>query len=540
MILDKKVKVKINSKNINYFKKLGFESKIKDTIEINIEQLLKGSATKINVQCDICNTKKNISYKDYIKNISSGDYACSSKCASDKKRKNLIKKFGVDNVSKLDEIKKKKKNTCLIKYGNESYNNINKIKKTNIDKYGVDNIAKLNSTKEKVKKTNKIKFGYDYYTMKPDYKQEFNKICLKNFGATNYTKSKIFQQNVIDNIKEKFNLNNIIEYKNNKLIIECEKGHNFEISEYNLYQRTKLYNTEICTICNPLGSCSGKENELLNFIKNNYNYEIVENSREIIKPYELDIYLPKLKIAFEFNGLYWHNELYLEKNYHLNKTCSCENQKIQLIHVWEDDWIYKQDIVKSMILNKLSKIDNKIYARTCEIKEINDNILVKDFLETNNIQGYIESKIKLGLFYKNELVSLMIFGEATGKKSKNEDEYELHSFCNKLNTSTIGGASTLFKYFINNYKPKKIITYVDRSYSQGKLYKTLGFECVRKTEPNYYYVVDGIRKHSSNFSKNILIQEGFDTNKTEHETMIKRKLYRIYDSGNLKYIINLK
>ena len=163
--------------------------------------------------------------------------------------------------------------------------------------------------------------------------------------------------------------------------------------------------------------------------------------------------------------MWWHNELNKDKNYHLSKTEECEKQGIQLIHIWEDDWLYKKDIVKSIILNKLNK--NKIiYARKCKIKEIK-NDLYRKFLDDNHIQGYINSKIKIGLFYDDELVSLMTFGNrrvAMGKKSTNDDEYELLRFCNKLNTNIIGGASKLFKYFIDTYKPEEITTYADRSF----------------------------------------------------------------------------
>jgi very-short-patch-repair endonuclease len=267
------------------------------------------------------------------------------------------------------------------------------------------------------------------------------------------------------------------------------------------------------------------------------NIKTLKNNRKIINPYELDIYIPELKLAFEFNGLYWHNELNKENNYHLNKTEMCENKGIQLIHIWEDDWLYKKNIVKSIIFNKLGK-SNKIYARKCKIKEVIDNKLIREFLEKNHIQGFIGSKIKIGLYYNDELVSLMTFGNrriAMGKKTTNQDEYELLRFCNKLNTNVIGGASKLFKYFINNYKPQEITTYADRSFSQGKLYETLGFNFIGKTEPNYYYIIDGIRHYRFNFRKDKLIKEGFDPNKTEHEIMLNRKIYRIYDSGNLKY-----
>ena len=122
-----------------------------------------------------------------------------------------------------------------------------------------------------------------------------------------------------------------------------------------------------------------------------------------------------------------------------------------------------------------------------------------------------------------------------GKKSTNDNEYELLRFCNKLNTNVLGGASKLFKYFKNNYKPKEITTYADRSHSNGGLYKQLGFKFISKTSPNYYYIIDGIRKHRFNFRKDKLIKEGFEPNKTEHQIMIDRNIFRIYDSGNLKY-----
>jgi len=120
-------------------------------------------------------------------------------------------------------------------------------------------------------------------------------------------------------------------------------------------------------------------------------------------------------------------------------------------------------------------------------------------------------------------------------KSKNINEYEMLRFCNKLNISVIGGASKLFKYFINNYKPNYIVSYADRGYSNGNLYKQLGFELNSITLPNYYYVVDGIRKYRFNFRKDILVKQGFSKNKTEHEIMLERKIYRIYNSGNLKF-----
>jgi hypothetical protein len=113
--------------------------------------------------------------------------------------------------------------------------------------------------------------------------------------------------------------------------------------------------------------------------------------------------------------------------------------------------------------------------------------------------------------------------------SKNSDDFELLRFCNKLNTNEIGGASKLFKYLLK-MNIKKIISYADRSWSNGGLYEQLGFKFIKKTLPNYYYIIDGHRKYRFNYRKDKLVKEGFDPNKSEHEIMIDRKIYRIYDS----------
>ena len=411
---------------------------------------------------------------------------------------------------------------------------IEKTKKTLIDNYGVDNPQKSKKIREKTHNTNIINFGFKHPAQSLIIQEKMKKTNLEKLGveypAQNKNVIEKFYKSIIDKNLLKYKDLNLInlDYVTKKLTFKCDFGenHNFEIST-DLFQNRKKANIKLCTICNTkFTSMSEKE-----------FFELFENIKTI-EPLELDVYIPELKLAFEFNGLYWHNELNKENNYHLNKTEECEKQGIQLIHIYEDTWLYKQEIVRSIISNKLGKNFNKIYARKCQIKEINDNNIIKEFLDKNHIQGFIGSKIKLGLYFENELVSLMTFGNrrvAMGKKTTNQDEYELLRFCNKLNTNVIGGASKIFKYFINNYKSKEITTYADRSFSQGKLYETLGFKFIGKTQPNYYYIVDGIRHHRFNFRKDKLIREGFDSNKTEHEIMLERKIYRIYDSGNLKY-----
>jgi hypothetical protein len=404
--------------------------------------------------------------------------------------------------------------------------------KKSYEKFGTKAPGMNNEIKQKTIKTNNERYGGN----SPLNNKEIVEKSLKSFRETKINKN-------LDKYKAYKNISLVeVDYDNHVFKFYCNKGHEFDIDMYSFRNRKKI-DTEICTICNPINSFtnSGQELQLREYIQKFYDKEILYNDRNVIGK-EIDIYLPDLKLGFEFNGVYWHNELYKSNNFHLEKTELSEKFNIKLIHVYQDDWIYKQDIVKSRILNLLGKTSNKIYGRKCIIKEINDNKIVRDFLDKNHLQGFIGGQIKLGLFYNNELMSLMTFGrqrKSMGTKSK-EDSYEMLRFCNKLNTSVIGAASKLFKYFVDIYNPVEIVSYADRSWSQGELYKQLGFDLVHKTKPNYYYIIDGIRKYRFLFRKDLLIKQGYDPNKTEREIMLERKIYRIYDSGSMKFIYTKK
>jgi hypothetical protein len=544
MLISDKLIIRVHSKTISHYKQWYNNIKVGDLINISVNQLSKNSAVKVHVKCDICGNERALAYYKYNKNILKYNLYTCKKCFNIKNKKTNLEKYGSENY----RDKKKYKETCLKKYGVDNVSKLEdvKLKKqyTTFKHYSVLNPMQCELIKAKYKNTMNEKFNG--ILMGSDILKEkikttnFNKIGVENPFSSNGVIKKI-QKMRNDKTLNLYSQYNILSINDDIYTCKCDnnKNHTYDINSSLFYNRKKI-NTILCTICNPVGSFynSGQEIQLQEFIKKYYNF--IQNSKKIISPYELDIYLPDIKIAFEFNGLYWHNELNKNKNYHLNKTELCEEKGIQLIHIYEDDWLYKQDIIKSIILNKLNKTENKIYARKCIIKEVNDNNLIKEFLNKNHIQGFIGSKIKIGLFYQNELVSLMTFGNrrvAMGKKSTNEGEYELLRFCNKLNTNVVGGASKLFKYFVDNYNPFEITTYADRSFSQGNLYKQLGFNFIGKTEPNYYYVINYCRSNRFNFRKNILVKQGFDSNKTEHQIMLERNIYRIYDSGNLKYNI---
>ena len=287
----------------------------------------------------------------------------------------------------------------------------------------------------------------------------------------------------------------------------------------------------------PLHYCniSKQESELSEYIKSlvGDNNVILNNKQILDSGKELDIYLPNYNLAFEFNGLYWHNELNKPNDYHLNKTNECLKQNIRLFHIFEDEWLNKSEIIKSMIRNLLHMSNNKIYARKCEIREVSSSIS-KDFLNKNHLQGNCYGSFNIGLFYNNELVSLMVFGASRHFVGNGKVKHELLRFCNKLNTNVIGGASKLFKYFIKKYNPNEIVSYADKRWSNGLIYNILGFELYNESKPNYYYVIGNKRIYRYNLRKNILVEKyGCPKEKTEKEFCFEQKWYRIYDCGCL-------
>jgi hypothetical protein len=264
-------------------------------------------------------------------------------------------------------------------------------------------------------------------------------------------------------------------------------------------------------------------------IKEVYIGEIIQSYRDGL---EIDVYLPELKLGFEFNGLYWHSELKKYKNYHIDKTKYFEERGIRIFHIWEDNWTFNRDIVKSQLKNWLGLTNNKIFARKCILKVV-ENKDSKKFLDENHIQGYVNSNYSLGLYHNDELVSIMNFDKYEGRKKMNDSEWNLNRFCNKINTNVIGGASKLLKYFIEKNKPNRIISYADRDWSVGSLYHKLGFNLIKESNPDYKYIVDDKRVHKSRFRKSNLKISGI----TESEYTNEKNINRIWDCGKLKFEI---
>lgn len=283
---------------------------------------------------------------------------------------------------------------------------------------------------------------------------------------------------------------------------------------------------------------SKKENEIIEFLKNAGISNVITGSRDILSDNkELDIYLPEHKLAIEFDGLYWHSELKVSSEYHKQKTDECIAKGIQLIHIFEDEWVSKQELVKSRLKTLLHLTTKRLYARCCSCYVFeNENVSIKQFLDNNHLQGYARSDIQCIAYHNNQIVAVMTFTQnryGVGMKNMQQDNvWELSRFCTLRDTIIVGIASKLLKQFITEYKPTKIISYSDRRYSTGNVYLKLGFTKTKTTPVGYSYVVSEERKHRLNFTKSVLKEKyGCPDNVSEHEFCLQNHWYRIYDCG---------
>lgn len=494
-------------------------------------------------QCTFKNTKDG--YKDYCVNV---------KCKYDNRTKKTqltnLERYGVDNPAKLDITKNKTKQTCLERYGassnlHKNSNALQNVKSGLIKKYGVDSPLKCKEILNKRNQTCADKHGTTNF-IQSDKTKATN---ITRYGYENAMNNKEIQfRNSISNTKTanaefttKLSLygKEISLYKNSASYT-CLTCNNIITSTRQFINRRIFISEHPCTVCNPVNysrNTSVAEKEIQEFICTLYKGIVKTNDKTIIPPFEIDITIPELKLGFEFNGVYWHSELYKDNNYHINKTLKANENGYDLIHIWEDDWIYKKEIIKSKISHLLGK-SAKIGARKCKIQKLT-NKEAKPFLIDNHIAGYVPATYNYGLFYKDELVQLLTIGKKR-MMIGTTDGYELLRSCAKKYVSVSGGFSKLLKFAFNDMKEvNKITTYCDISYTtRADTYLKCGAEYHGTTGPNYFYVVDGMKSNRLNWSKQKLIKLGYDSFKTERQITTELGMYRLYDCGSKSYVIH--
>lgn len=531
--------------------------------KILIRQNQKSSAAKQLKQCEWCG--------ELFSPTSSRDKYCKNK------HYQVCQVCG--NLFEIDVRVDKTVKTCskecrykLAKSSTDTTGMVENLKSTMVEKYGVDNAMKCPDFKEKLIATNRKKYGFNWYTQTDEYKESVKETSLSKYGTAHFLSSDIVKSKRRETCKDRYGFNNYgflmvdhpekldkwIEFRaDGKKYIDShytelptrnQLSEDLGVSYSTISQEIRTKNLDNYVQCN----VSYMEDEVTDALHDiDPNLQIIRRCKSIIYPYELDIYIPDCNLAIECNPTYTHNSSITSYTnppkpirYHQMKTELCEKQGVFLFHIFGYEWYHKQDVIVSMLRNLLRKNDHIVYARNCKIEHIEASECRK-FLDSNHRQGYASASVKLGLYHEGALVSVMTFGKLRNTigtdKSNTSNCWELVRFCSKTNTSVVGGASRLFKYFIRMYDPVQIRSFSDRAHTKGTLYEKLGFYELRRSEPGYVWVdlttdsaINRVSAQKSNLRK-FLHDDNIDLTLSESQIMTQHGFVKVCDSGTITW-----
>jgi hypothetical protein len=398
--------------------------------------------------------------------------------------------------------------------------------------------------KDKIKSTLNQKYGVDHYSKTNLYKQKFKLTLLDRYGVENpgqiesikknrsREKQNTFWQNFLEKIKEtttpNFDFAHYTHVRDKHLSWHCRGCDND--FESNIFGKLPL-----CPSCYPLGNNGGPssvELELVEEIKKFYQGQIILNSREIIKPKELDIFFPVEKFAIELNGLYWHSSNFVEKSYHYEKYKLCDNLNIRLLMITDLEWNSNKELILSMIKHRLNLSKDRNSARQCSVQEIGKQ-QGAEFLKKYHIGGDANATGYVGLFHNDSLVSVMSYMKNRFTKNQNDIEIIRLAF----RQSVAGALGKFVKFLQKKFPNQNITTYADLRYGSGNVYVKNGFDFVKTTKPGYWYFYQNKMYHRLSWTKKKLIKLGYDSTLTEEEIMGNLGALKIYDCGHNYFIL---
>lgn len=333
-----------------------------------------------------------------------------------------------------------------------------------------------------------------------------------------------------DNNVEPFSISHA---SSNTVSWKCANGHSWKTPAY---QRGKI-SPSACPYCSH-SNCSNAEDEIEHYITDELKLKVTRNDKSVLGGKEIDIFIPSKKLAIEYNGIYWHTESFgRDKYYHYNKWKNAKEQGIQLIQIWEDDWLCgKKDMILHMLSHKMNcDSSRRIFARKTSVVEV-DSQSARKFLDLNHIQGFVPSTHYLGLSYNGDIVALLTIT----MRGEQHDVANITRYATSV--TVVGGFTKLLKHASAMYKPSKYITFSDHCISNGCLYEKSGFYHDKELPPDYMYVVDKKRYHKFNYriarfkKDNSLI---FRNNCTESQLAKINDIPRIWDCGKTRWVLDI-
>ena len=435
-----------------------------------------------------------LSYCNNIKRFDNNHYT-SGCCGDHKKKITNLAKFGAEhNWAKNTTSRIKCSETMLEKYGSTTTLGSKilsrKVKKTIQEKYGVDNLFQSEIIKEKIKTTNLEKFGVENPQQHKSIREKSIKTYLNNIDTIKNTRKETLLQNYgVENINQ---IGKNKWFKFSKQSVEVIKKSFEEKSIPELMQELEVSSFPVRQLYSKIFGKTKQlrlESSLVKYLKKILpNDEILTNTRKVIPPLELDIYIPSKNLAIEFNGIYWHCEKRgKDKNYHLTKTNRCIDKDIQLIHITDEEWLFNQNVIK-LLLRSILNFSCIPETRELVVLKISKT-QAESWINKNSIIPLKDETIFYGLFDESKQVGILTLNE--------QNQYQLNQWFLLPEYNILSNYSKLLKTFINEYNPEYIFSLVDKKYFNGLIYKLSNFNQTEDIEPSF----DVIEYEKNKFDK---------------------------------------
>nr|DAU03992.1 MAG TPA: endonuclease-like protein [Caudoviricetes sp.] len=512
---------------------------------------------------------------------------CSRKCmaASEEWRRlykeSCIERYGVDNCLKSDEVQAKRKATCVEKYGHENPFGSDiikdKIKSTMLEKYGVtspiQNEEIRHKTEEtcikrygssnpfgsalvqaKSRETMILKYGHAHALQVEELREKARQSSLRNWGTENPMSSPEvmhrslcgragvpYSDNPYSAVLKKYGISSNIEPT---LIVPTKYGElpkeiiEAQVNGTVTIELLKKHYSDYRHAAYKLGiELDGNitiPHQMVCDILDKHGVEYITNTRSVIKPKELDIWIPEHNVGIEVNGLYWHcTDIPITDKRHLEKFELARSLGIKLLQITDADILNKPELIESMILSKLGKLPESIMARKCAIVGLSISE-ANEFYSRWHYQGKTTIAARsIALLYDNEIVALLSC-TMKGKECRIE-RYACKPFAN-----VVGGYSKLESRLIKLEMPERLVTFSLGLISDGSLYSRNGYETEGyATKPEWYVSDNKLLMNRQRFMKHKmpkLFGEGFSPDKTEWENIIDNGLRLYFGAGITKWV----
>jgi hypothetical protein len=482
---------------------------------------------------------------------------CSKTCSSssstrkEKFKQTCLTKYGVTAPAKSSQVQQHRQEKSLAKHGVDHPGKTTKVKEriknSFVEKYGVDNPSKVESIRQKTKQTFLDRYGVEYAMQNQEILDKRTKTNIEKYGAASPTCSLEIKRKQEQTLVDRYGVTNSKHINLPTEIVamlnDPDKFSSFVTDKcmYELVEQTQL---DVSTLYNYLKKYD--VNHLLKKVHRSslelmfeqffqeHHITFVTNDRTVLKPRELDFYLPDHNLAIEICGVYWHSETFCQdRNRHYNKWLRCRELGITLLTYFDDDILQKFDVIKSKLLYA-TRSGNfaRVGARQLNIQSI-DVATERDFLNRNHIQGFLKNRnCALGAFLGDKLLAVLCL---TNRK----DYVEITRFAVDIDYTAPGAFSKLLAHYLRTTQYQgKIVSFSDNCHSNGSLYRSAGFEPVQELAAGYSYSLRGRpRENRQNFMKAKIAKKfGVDIEgKTEHQLMTELNYQRVWDCGKIKW-----